>query len=359
MMGETATPLGHEIVFLDPTPNAPARPVTRKQIVGDYDDPEPLRRLFNYSDYLTYDIELADAELINSLNPTLPVHPHPETLLTIQDKLVQKETLRDAGVPVPDFRAVGTEEQLRKAGEELGYPLMIKAREGGYDGRGNYYLEDPSAIPDALSILAGPLMAEEFLDFDRELSVITARNSSTISTYPPTMTVHEDEILRHTITPAPIDDDMEARARDVAKRTIEVFDGRGVYGIELFQHDGEILLNEVAPRPHNSGHWTIEGAVTSQFEQHLRAITDRPLGSTELMAPSVSVNLLGDRERKPAQLEGANTLFNHDGAHLHWYGKTVERPLRKMGHFTLTGDESTTDLLEEALTLSEAVSFVS
>jgi 5-(carboxyamino)imidazole ribonucleotide synthase len=115
----------------------------------------------------------------------------------------------------------------------------------------------------------------------------------------------------------------------------------------------------VAPRPHNSGHWTIEGAVTSQFEQHLRAITDRPLGSTELIGNSISVNLLGDKKRKPVQLDGVNSLFDYDGAHFHWYGKTVERPLRKMGHFTLTADESTEDLLEDALILSEAVSFVS
>jgi 5-(carboxyamino)imidazole ribonucleotide synthase len=357
MMAEAATPIGLEIVFLDPTPNAPARPVSRKQIVGGFDEAEPMKRLINYSDFLTYDIELADAELIRSIDPDIPVNPKPSTLLTIQDKLDQKETLQEAGIPVPEFRDVSSEEDLRIAGDELGYPLMVKARYGGYDGRGNYHLSDESDIPEVFEQLQGPMMVEEFIEFDRELSVIAARNSTTIRTYPPTMTVHEDEILRHTISPAPIDESVADRATDVARDILECLDGRGVYGIELFQDGNEILLNEVAPRPHNSGHWTIEGAVTSQFEQHLRAVADRPLGSTELVDNSVSMNILGDEQRDPVNLAGVNTILETDHAHLHWYGKAVERPLRKMGHFTLTDDRPTNTLLEEALTLRDSVRF--
>lgn len=357
MMGEAASPLGFEIVFLDPTPNAPAKPVTRKQIVGDFDDRDAVKRLLNYADYLTYDIELADPELIRSIDPQSPVHPHPGTLEMIQDKLNQKQTLREAGIPVPEFRKVDNVKELKSAGDDLGYPLMVKSRHGGYDGRGNFHLPDEDAVSEAFEALSGKLMVEEFIDYERELSVIGVKNSDTVKLYPPTLTVHEDEILRHTLTPAPISETVANRACEVARDTLELLDGRGVFGIELFHHGDSILLNEIAPRPHNSGHWTIEGAVTSQFENHIRAVTDCPLGSTELIDPTVTVNILGTNEETPVHLDGEETILEASNAHLHWYGKELERPLRKMGHFTLTGDRADDELIDDALALKEELRF--
>lgn len=357
MMGEAATPLGTEVVFLDPTPHAPAEAVTRKQVIGDFDDREALNRLINYVDYLTYDIELADPELIQSINPALPVNPSPETLEMIQDKLNQKETLREGGIPVPEFQKIDSVNQLKEAGQNFGYPLMVKSRRGGYDGRGNYHLQAKDKASEVFDKLSGDLMVEEFIDYDRELSVIGVKNSDSVKLYPPTATVHEEEILRHTITPAPISDLVSDRARTVARDTLGMLDGRGVYGIELFQQDNSILLNEIAPRPHNSGHWTIEGAVTSQFENHLRAVTDRPLGSTQATGATVSVNILGENEDNPVHLEGDEAILETTNAHLHWYGKKEERPLRKMGHFTIQDDKTGEELLDDALTLKEELRF--
>ncbi len=356
MMAEAAGPLGIDVVFLDPTPNAPARSVARKQIVGDFDDEQSLRRLLNYSDYLTYDIELADPDRIEAINPDQPVHPDPKTLRTIQDKHRQKQTLQDEGVPVPTFRSVNDPEELRTAGDDLGYPLMVKSRFGGYDGRGNQPLSEPDEAIEVFEELDGPLMVEEFVPFDREIAVIGVKNSKEIRTYPPTETVHKEEILRYTLAPADVSETVKNKAKSVAQDALNVLEGRGTFGIELFQDGDEILLNEIAPRPHNSGHWTIEGAPISQFENHVRGVLDQPLGATDPMAPSVTVNILGTTGERPVRLNGTDKILEHPGAHLHWYGKKQERTLRKMGHFTLTGD-SLKETLEEAQTLAEELSF--
>jgi 5-(carboxyamino)imidazole ribonucleotide synthase len=358
MMAEAAGPLGVDIVFLDPTPNAPARSVARKQVVGDFDDKRALRRLLNYTDYLTYDIELANPDRIEALDPEQPVHPHTNTLRTIQDKHRQKGTLQEEGIPVPAFRSVDTPEELRSAGEEFGYPLMVKSRYGGYDGRGNQPLHDAENAAEVFHELEGPLMVEEFVPYDRELAVMGIKNSEEIRTYPPTQTVHEEEILRHTRAPADISDAIKEKARTVARIALTVLEGRGAYGIELFQDGEDILLNEIAPRPHNSGHWTIEGAVTSQFENHVRGVLDLPLGSTEPIEPSVTVNILGTEGERPVQLHGVDAILEHPKAHLHWYGKKQERPLRKLGHFTLTGTDLN-EILEEAQNLAGELTFKS
>lgn len=356
MMAEAAGPLGIDVVFLDPTPNAPARSVARKQIVGNFDDENSLRRLLTYSDTLTYDIELADPDLIEALDPNQPIHPDPETLRTIQDKYRQKTELKEEGIAVPEFRCVDNPEELRDAGDDLGYPLMVKSRFGGYDGRGNQPLREPDEATEVFEELDGPLMVEEFVSFDREIAVIGVKNSDEIRTYPPTETVHEEEILRHTLAPADVSETVKDQAESVARDALNVLEGRGTYGIELFQDGEEILLNEIAPRPHNSGHWTIEGAVTSQFENHVRGVLDLPLGSTDPVDPSVTVNILGADGERPVHLEGTEELLEAPNAHLHWYGKKQERPLRKLGHFTVTGDTLGT-ILKDAQNLAEELNF--
>ncbi len=341
MLGEAAGPLGIDLVVSDPTPDAPASPVVRDQLVGDFDDADTLRDLAERVDYLTYEIELADPDALEAASDATgtPVHPHPDTLRTIQDKLVQKETLAEAGVPVPEFRAVDTTAELRAACDDLGYPAMLKAREGGYDGRGNVPVESPDDVESAMAAIDGPAMVEAFVDFERELAVMGCRGDGERETFPVTETIHEAEILRETVSPARAPEAVRERARQVAGEVLDVMDGRGVFGIELFEtNDGEILLNEIAPRPHNSGHWTIEGCHTSQFAQHLRAVTGRPLGSTERRAPTVSANILGDvADRQPAQLSGVESVLAEDRCSFHWYGKREVYDLRKMGHLTLVG----------------------
>jgi 5-(carboxyamino)imidazole ribonucleotide synthase len=362
MMGEAAGPLGVELVVSDPTPDCPAAPVVREQIVGDFDDYDAIRELAERVDVLTFEIELADPDEMQRVSEETdtPVHPDPDTLRTIQDKLVQNRALADAGIPVPEFRQVDDAEDLLAAGEELGWPLMCKAREGGYDGRGNMPAEGPEAAEEVLDALGGPALAEEMVDFERELAVMGVKGAEEVRAYPVTETIHEEEILRETASPARTDPETRERAREVAFEVLETLDGRGVYGIELFEVDGEILVNEIAPRPHNSGHWTIEGARTSQFEQHVRAVLGWPLGSAERRGPSVTTNLLGDvDEPESATLSGTDSVLESPKASLHWYGKREVRPLRKMGHVTLVDDEAMdcSALLEETRELRDGLTF--
>ncbi len=362
MLGEAAGPLGIELIVSDPTPDAPAAPVVRDQLVGDFDDRATLFELGERADFLTYEIELADPDVLERVSEETgtPVHPSPDTLRTIEDKLVQKRRLAEAGVPVPDFRQVDSADELRAACEELGYPAMLKARMGGYDGRGNVPVESPEDVEPAIEALDAPAMVEAFVDYQRELAVMGCRGASGVDTFPVTETVHEAEILRSTLSPARANRTVRERAQAVARDVLDAMDGRGVFGIELFQGpDDEILFNEVAPRPHNSGHWTIEGCHTSQFEQHLRAVTGRPLGTTERRSPTVSVNLLGDvTDRRPARLSAVDSVLDADRASLHWYGKKEVYELRKMGHVTLVGSgESVDDLHDRVTSLREAMRF--
>ena len=363
MLAEAAAPLGVEVIVLDPTPECPASTVARDQIVAAFDDPDGIRALAARADALTFEIELADPDVLAaaSADHGVPVHPDPNTLETIQDKLVQTEALADAGIPVPEFAAVATVEGVQRLVEEFG-GVMLKAREGGYDGRGNVPVHDPSAAADALAAVGTDAMAERFVDFERELAVMGLKGADgDTRTYPVTETIHREEILRESVTPARADDEVIARAEAVASDVLELLDGRGAYGIELFETtDGDVAVNEIAPRPHNSGHWTIEGARTSQFENHVRAVLGWPLGPTTLAAPAATANLLGDvAETRPATLRGVESVLAAPAADLHWYGKADARPLRKMGHLTVTapdgGDPDA--LVSRARELRDATTF--
>ncbi|WP_049904022.1 5-(carboxyamino)imidazole ribonucleotide synthase [Halococcus agarilyticus] len=362
MLGEAAAPLGVEVVVSDPTPDPPAAPVVRDALHGDFDDPDAVAALAERADVLTYEIELADPDLLERVSEEFdtPVHPAPGTLRTIQDKLVQKRRLEEAGVPVPPFRAVESVADLHDALDELGYPAMLKARRGGYDGRGNVPIESPGGVETAFEAIEGEAMVEAFVPFERELSVIGVRGADDRRTFTPGENVHEEEILRETIVPARVSDAVRERAKAVARDVLDLMDGRGVFGIELFEADGEISVNEIAPRPHNSGHWTIEGALTSQFEQHVRAVLGWPLGATDRRGRTVMTNLLGDvDEPRPAELAGVDRVLAEPGASLHWYGKHEARPLRKLGHVTLADgtDTDTNDLLARARELRDGCTF--
>lgn len=379
MLAAAAAPLSVDVIVLDPTPECPAS-VAAEQIVGAFDDPDAVDELARQADVLTFEIELADPDLLAQVSDRhdVPVHPDPETLRTIQDKLVQNRALADAGVPIPAFRAVDGPADLAAAVETFD-GVMLKARTGGYDGRGNVPVmpgDDPEqalrevvgagestaeTAPD-IDSFEGAAMAEELVEFDRELSVIGVVGDGETDAFDVGENVHEDEILRETIVPARVDPATRERAQETADEVLEMLDGRGVYGIELFEVGGEILVNEIAPRPHNSGHWSIEGAVTSQFEQHARAVLGWPLGSTERRCQTVMANILGDvSEPRPARLEGIAPVLDAEGAALHWYGKAQARPLRKMGHLTLlpTGgrDADRATLLDRARALRDETTF--
>ncbi|GAA0478590.1 5-(carboxyamino)imidazole ribonucleotide synthase [Halococcus dombrowskii] len=361
MLGEAAAPLGVDIVASDPTPEPPAAPVVTDTLHGDFDDPDTIDALAARADVLTYEIELADPDALERASEAhdVPVHPAPDTLRMIQDKLVQKRHLREAGIPVPEFRAVDDTAELREALQELGYPAMLKAREGGYDGRGNVPIESPGGVEAAFEQIEGKAMIEAFVPFERELSVIGVRGDSERRVFTPGENVHEEEILRETVVPARVPEDVRERAKSVAREVLDLLSGRGVFGIELFETDGEISVNEIAPRPHNSGHWTIEGARTSQFEQHIRAVLGWPLGATDRRGRTVTKNLLGDvPEPRPAALDGVDAILSSPTANLHWYGKREARPLRKMGHVTLTDARAEPgELLADARELRSRWSF--
>jgi 5-(carboxyamino)imidazole ribonucleotide synthase len=366
MLAEAAAPLGVEVIVLDPTPDCPAAPVARDQIVGDFDDPDAIGRLAERTDALTYEIELADPDHLATASDeaNVPVHPTPETLRTIQDKWMEKEMLSAAGIPVPAYRRVDSVADLEAAVEEFG-AVMLKARHGGYDGRGNVpvrSVDEAEAAIDAVGSVDDPdALAETFVDFEREVSVIGVQGDGEVRTFPVGENVHEAEILRETVVPARTSDAVKERAQTVARDVLDALDGRGVFGIELFEtSEGEILVNEIAPRPHNSGHWSIEGAITSQFEQHARAVLGWPLGSTRQRAPTVSANVLGTvEETRPATLAGVERVLEREGANLHWYGKDDVRPLRKMGHVTVTGESDTDpdDLLASTRELRDSLTF--
>lgn len=362
MLGEAAGPLGVDLVVSDPTPDCPASPVVRDQLVGGFEDYDTLHGLAERADVLTYEIELADPDVLERVSHEtgIPVHPAPDTLRTIQDKLVQKRTLVDAGIPVPEFRRVDDVEDLRAAGTALDWPVMLKAREGGYDGRGNIPVEGPDEAADALATIEGDAMAERMIDFDRELAVMAVQGDDEHEVFAVTETVHRDEILRESVTPARTDAATRKQAREVALDVLAELDGRGAFGVELFEADGEILVNEIAPRPHNSGHWTIEGAAVSQFENHVRAVLGWPLGTTTLRCPTVTTNLLADVDQPTtARLRGVEDVLADDHAHLHWYRKREARPLRKMGHVTFAErGADPTDLLAHARTVRDSTTFV-
>ncbi|MFW6385211.1 MAG: 5-(carboxyamino)imidazole ribonucleotide synthase [Halodesulfurarchaeum sp.] len=355
MLAEAASPLGVDLVVLDPTPRCPAYPPARDQIVADFDDENAISELAERVDALTLEIELADPEGLREAVETTgtPVGPDPEDLRMTRDKLREKSRLADAGIPVPAYRSVDSPEDLRGAFEDLGSPLMLKARCGGYDGRGNHVVDGVDAATDYFGTLSG-LIAERLVDFSREVSVMGVNGADESATYPTVENVHEEEILRRTFAPARTDESVRNRAQSVASDVLEELEGRGVFGIELFEtDDGEVVVNEIAPRPHNSGHYTIEGAVTSQFEQHVRAVLGLPLGSTELRDPTVMANILGDVDStRPATLLGTGDALATSGVHLHWYGKRDVRPLRKMGHVTATGPtlEEANRTVDRALT---------
>lgn len=334
--------LPYDLIAVDPTPDAPARPFLKDQILADYKDHDAIVRMAQQADFVTFEIEQANSETLEGLEKSRKVvHPSPATLRTIQDKFVQKSFLRSKGLPVPDFKSIAGKDDLLAALKEFGTPALLKARRDSYDGRGNRVIASVDEVDAALAAFQGrELMLERFVDFAMEVSVIAARSTTgEIRTYPIGENLHQDNILHMTIVPGRVGPETVKAAEEVARETMKALQGAGVFGIEMFvDRKGGILINEIAPRVHNSGHYTIEACRTSQFEQHIRAITGMPLGDTTLLYSAVMVNILGAPDLKgPYLWEGVDGVRAMPGAHLHLYGKKDTAPKRKLGHITLVG----------------------
>ncbi|MEE4298702.1 MAG: 5-(carboxyamino)imidazole ribonucleotide synthase [Pseudomonadales bacterium] len=339
MMIPEAARLGLDTVVLDPTPNSPGGQLAGEQIVGALDDASRLAELVRASTLTTFEIETVDTGGLEALaREGHVIRPAPSLLARIQDKLAQKEQLARAGVPTAEFVAIDTPDARALA--DFGLPLVQKARRGGYDGRGVAVFK--AAVIEE-EVLAVPSLAERFVDFRCELAVLVARGlGGEVETYPVVEMVFDDRanVLDLLLAPARIDAAVAERARAVAIAAVEAFDGVGVFGVELFlTRDDEILVNEIAPRPHNSGHWTIEACATSQFEQHVRAVAGLPLGSTRQYCPAVMVNLLGTATaRGTPVIVGMEAALALPGVAVHLYGKATVSPFRKMGHVTVTAE---------------------
>ncbi len=339
MMALKAKQMGFYVAVLDPTPNSPAGQIADREVSGDFYDPEKLRALATGCDVTTYDIEHIDTAALKQLQAEgHRLIPKPELLDIIQDKFTQKLVLQKHGLPVPRFTKVDAPDPKMFAA--FGFPLVQKARRGGYDGRGVAVLQNPSDFPKALQAAS---LLEEFIDLEKELAVIVARDpSGNIVSYPVTEMLFNPEgnILDFLLAPARVSESAAECARALAVQSVQALDGVGVFGVELFlSKSGKLFVNEIAPRPHNSGHYTIEACVTSQFEQHLRAITGLPLGSTQLVKPAVMINLLGEPGFSGTpEITGLREALAVPGVSFHFYGKAETRPLRKMGHVTIVDD---------------------
>ena len=345
-----------EITVLDPTENCPAAQAGAKQIIGDFKDELAILKLADRSDIITYEIESGNTDVLSRLKAR--IEPSPSTLSIIQDKLSQKTFLSENGLPVSQFYEITSLDDLREKIKDLGLPVLLKSRRDAYDGRGNFKITSSNEIEKAYQHFDGKsLMVEKFVNFKMEVSVIAARNTKgDITTYPLVENIHENNILKTTIAPARVSDDVISNAGEIAKKTMEVLNGAGVFGIEMFiDQDDKILINEIAPRVHNSGHHTLQSCKTSQFEQHLRAILGLELGSTDLIHRTIMCNILGpdgfEGKYKPIVLE-------KDGAYLKMYGKDVSKPQRKLGHFNvvdLNDSKDASELLKMADEIKDSI----
>lgn len=343
MMILEAKKMGFYITVLDPTLNCPAHTIVDEHIVADFEDEKAIRLLAEKSDVITYEFEHINAQVLKQLEAEgKKVYPTATSLEIIQNKFTQKSLLKKDGIPVPDFMAVSSPAEILAAGKEYGFPLMLKACTGGYDGKGNYVVKNENDCENGYKELGGgtlPLMAEKFYPFIMEISVLACRAiNGDIKVYPVAENIHKDSILDKTRVPASISAKTTENAMNLAKRVMEVFEGVGMFCVEMFvDKDGNVAINEVAPRPHNSGHYTIEACVTSQFEQHIRAVSGLPLGDPSLVRPVVMRNILGEEGSSgKAVVEGADEALAIPGVTLHIYGKETSKPKRKMGHLTAT-----------------------
>jgi len=347
MLVQAGQALGIECTTLDPAADSPAAQVG-PAVLGAYDDAEALQRLASLVDVVTYEFENVPVDGVRALEASVPVAPPPGALAAAQDRIAEKTLFTEAGLPAPPYAAVQDLASLKAAIDAVGLPAVLKTRRLGYDGKGQAVIRRRELLEDAWRAVGEmPSICEAFAPFDREVSVLAVRGrDGEVRCWPLVENHHRDGILRVSFAPAPDAVGLQATAEAHARAVLERLDYVGVLAIELFQVGETLLGNEMAPRVHNSGHWTIEGAETSQFENHLRAVCGLPLGSTDVRGHVAMFNLIGDEPEPRAVLAVP-------GAHLHRYGKSP-RPGRKLGHITIRADDPET-LRERVLQVSALV----
>ncbi len=326
MLALAGTPLGLKFVFLDPQPDACAG-VLGEHIRADYSDHDHLRQLAYEVDLVTFEFESVQADTVAFLSQYVPVYPSAEALRVSRDRWLEKNLFRELGIPTAGFRAVDSQADLESAAAELGLPAILKTRTLGYDGKGQKVLREPADLTGAFKALGSvPCILESFVAFSGEVSLITVRGrDGETRAWPLVQNTHSDGILRLSI--ASDNHPLQTHAEDLAQRVLDKLDYVGVLTFEFFEVNGELKANEIAPRVHNSGHWTIEGAVCSQFENHLRAIAGLPLGSTARVGESAMINFIGS-------VPPLEALAAIEDCHPHLYDKAFKAG-RKVGHATL------------------------
>jgi len=349
MMIQAAKQMGFWVAILDPDEKCSAHSLSDFHIVASLKDKNAIKELASFCDVVTYEFEHINTEALLELEEmhNTKIYPSPKSLKIIQNKFDQKTEMQKNGIANPVFLDIGyisDSSSLAAVGNELGYPFMLKSATSGYDGKGVFLVKSADDIPEGFRTLGSgslPLMGEEFVDFEMEISVVACRAiNGDVKIFPVGCNTHVNGILDETIVPAPISKETMERAMDTAHKVMEVFEGVGIFCVEMFvDKKSQVLVNEVAPRPHNSGHYTIEACITSQFEQHIRAICGLPLGDVSLIRPVAMRNILGEECHDGlATVEGASEALAVKGAKLHIYGKTHTKPRRKMGHITVTAD---------------------
>ena len=342
MIAQEAKRMSLKVVILDPTKNCPASTVCDKLIVADFKNEDKIRELAKYSDVITYEIELANSEALKNLeSKKYPIFPSPHSLYLIQNKYRQKKFLQENKLPVPEFKKITSINDLSFIAEKFEYPLMLKASEDSYDGRGNYLIKCKEDIPIAYNSFDNrEIFAEKYVDFKTEISIMVARNKKgQIETFPIAENIHKNNVLDTTLVPANISPKIYKDAEIIAKNVVACLNDIGIFGIEMFvSNKDDIFINEIAPRPHNSGHYSIEGCSISQFEQHIRTILNLPLIKPELLRPTVMKNILGPPNFSGNyRIRGMSKLLSIPSTKIHLYGKSLTSPGRKLGHITCTG----------------------
>jgi 5-(carboxyamino)imidazole ribonucleotide synthase len=346
MLGVAARAMGYRIVALDPDPACPTAPVADEIIVGRYDDPDAARELARRSDVVTYELEHVGLEAAAAAGDEAPLRPGLAALRATQDRLAERRFIREIGEYTAPWREVRGIADAEAAAESLGYPCRLKLPLGGYDGRSQARIGSRAEIPGAVRALGGedgrPLLLEAEIDFAGELSVILGRDrDGRTCAFPLAANVHDEGILSESVAPAALEALQAFDAAEIAERLARHLDVVGLLTVELFRlRGGGLMINELAPRVHNSGHWTIEGATTSQFEQQVRAILGLPLGSVTAHGTAAMVNLLGAGPDREARLGGLPDALRDPGVHVHVYGKRRVFERRKMGHVTVIGTDA-------------------
>lgn len=345
MLAFEAYKMGLNVSIIEKKKSSPTGLITQNEFPGGWEDKEQLDKFIENSDVITLENEFISPEILEYCEQKREVFPSSKTISMIQDKFTQKTNFAKAGLPLPNFKKIDAIEAGKEFGNKFGYPYVMKTRTLGYDGYGNLTIRSEGDVVKAFDKFkpeksGRKLYAESFVDFTKELAVMIVRSKSgDVLAYPCVETIQQNHICHEVIAPAEIEEKLAEKAQEIAAKCVKTIDGVGVFGIEMFlKSDGEILVNEIAPRPHNSGHYTIEACYTSQFENGIRAILDLPLGSTEMVKEAaVMINLLGEREGAGVPSDPREFL-KIGKAKLHLYNKSDSRVGRKMGHFTIIGD---------------------